>query len=366
MTVEFLRSEGSATLLFSGAVAIAGGATLGLDSTPAIFLRVPPGTQTVTVVVNPSDCTVVGESTQEVEVVTGTTIVVQFEVTCSFEPMERIAYQTGAGSGDIRTIRPDGSDPMILTFEEDVTGFPAWSPDGSRIAYSCQIFTLGQPFGGQGICSMNWDGTEQRALLGPGPSLFDGSSPAWSPDGAQLTFQARSAFKSADDKDIWGMSSDGDGANAFFEEEPEFYVLNADTEDAQAPAWSSDDRIAFSNGGFVTVMNSDGSGLTTLAEGFAPKWSPDSARLTYVSPELDVWIMNADGTNQTQVTDLGATAGVPSFSPDGQSILFHSPADGLLKRIWIVAVAGTNPRPLEVIPPDPASANVAWFAPSGP
>jgi Tol biopolymer transport system component len=101
----------------------------------------------------------------------------------------------------------------------------------------------------------------------------------------------------------------------------------------------------------IYVMNADGSGVKQLTHQLGydggPWWSPDGKRIVYranhpqtpaeiatykdllaqrlVRPnKMDLWIMNADGSDQRQVTHLGAASFGPSWTPDGKKIIFSS------------------------------------------
>ena len=101
----------------------------------------------------------------------------------------------------------------------------------------------------------------------------------------------------------------------------------------------------------VYVMNVDGSGLRQLTHqvGYdgGPWWSPDGKQIVYrayhptapdelkaysdllaqrlVRPnKMDLWLMDADGTNQRQITKLGAASFGPSWTADGKRIIFSS------------------------------------------
>jgi TolB protein len=101
----------------------------------------------------------------------------------------------------------------------------------------------------------------------------------------------------------------------------------------------------------IYVMNVDGSGLKQLTHQLGydggPWWSPDGKRIVYrayhpqsateiatykellaerlVRPnKMDIWIMNADGSDQRQITHLAAASFGPSWTADGRKIIFSS------------------------------------------
>ncbi len=71
-----------------------------------------------------------------------------------------------------------------------------------------------------------------------------------------------------------------------------------------------------------------------------PKWSPDGKRISFISSRggsFDLWMMDADGTNLTRLTDHPANDYDPIWMPDGQSLIFSSERDSRsdLYRLWL-------------------------------
>ena len=103
-------------------------------------------------------------------------------------------------------------------------------------------------------------------------------------------------------------------------------------------------------GGYrVYVMNSDGSGVTQLsnqAYSFHPVWSPDGSQIAYDADGDDdgfqeIWLMNADGSNQHLVYKPGGTnvdAWVGGWSPDGRYVAFTQIYLGLLPGKLVLGV----------------------------
>ena len=79
-----------------------------------------------------------------------------------------------------------------------------------------------------------------------------------------------------------------------------------------------------------------------------PSWSPDGQEITFVSNRdgnWEVYVMNADGTEQRRLTTSPAVDGHPVWSPEGEKIAFVSQRDGDVA-IWIMDADGGNKRKL--------------------
>ena len=83
-------------------------------------------------------------------------------------------------------------------------------------------------------------------------------------------------------------------------------------------------KLAFSSGGEIWVINADGTNeqrLTTNASTDTdPAWSPDGSKIVFAKSGSGVGVINADGTNELPLSGGGA----PAWSPDGTKIAFRS------------------------------------------
>src|SRR4030042_2832495 len=80
----------------------------------------------------------------------------------------------------------------------------------------------------------------------------------------------------------------------------------------------------------IYVMNADGTGQTNLtnypgANDYNPAWSPDGSKIAFYSyrdDNVEIYVMNADGSGQTRLTYYAENDAGPSWSPDGSKIAF--------------------------------------------
>jgi TolB protein len=258
----------------------------------------------------------------------------------------RIAYYSTTASGGnrgISVINTDGSSLTLLV----VSGLnPNWSPDGGQIAFEASH--NGKP----AIYLMNIDSSQQTYLT----DMASSSSPypVWSPDGQQIVFEMYDGYHN-----IYIINIDGSGLRP----------LTDPGLDAQRPTWSpNDQQVAFIYSSehhtpfkIATVAVNDSGDWHILAEGIDPVWSPNSQQIAFFSGLDDqLYLMNADGSNQKRLTNTGQIAPAlspPSWSLDGEHIAFVSRRDGNAE-IYTINADGSGEMRLTDNPADDQSP--AW------
>jgi Tol biopolymer transport system component len=235
----------------------------------------------------------------------------------------RIVFTSDRGSSstsEVYSAAADGTDVKRLTWNNGFEQDPAWSPDGSHIAYESSDQDRFRIF------VMNQDGSDQHVVSPGTTSIVMDWQPAWSPDGTQIAFASTRPTGNA--WHIWVMNADGTN----------LHQLPGDL--SQHPAWSPDGlRIAGDDGtGPLYIINADGTNerrLTTPPDGRydeAPDWSPDGSSLvfserTFGGASSALYAINADGAGNHQLTSGEYADYDPSWSPDGTGIVFRRRAD---------------------------------------
>ncbi len=290
----------------------------------------------------------------------------------------------------IHVMSPDGGGKRLL-----VDGFGAqWSPDGRRIAFTCWEDSPAD----WTLCVINRDGSGLRRLV---PDVLE-AQPSWSPDGKQIAFttyrglsivevesgSVRPLTRRRDDENpVW--SPDGrriaflrlvdDQSFSFViatinPDGTGFRTLTHEREDSREPVWSPNGRrIAYQGGvlgGFdIFVMNADGSNHTNLTRTDSPsetrpKWSPSGRWIAFESRNprrsADIHTIRADGARHRRLTRTSRTYdGDATWSPDGRSILFESDSDGN-RDVYVMSAAGRNLTNLTNDPKGTRNENPAW------
>jgi dipeptidyl aminopeptidase/acylaminoacyl peptidase len=222
--------------------------------------------------------------------------------------------------------------PESIVGTEDVTSFYAVSPDGSRLAY---VRHMGADNGGLQIFVANLDGTgiEQVTVELRGEAAPSGWAPAWSPDGSKIAYVGRDGNVYVLDL-ATGMSTQVTDDARDDAQSPTF---SADGSSIVYSVWLEPPGHDVGEVRIVPVAGGESERLVSGASNFGdPRLSPDGSLLAYscgVGWPHDLCLANADGTDARVL--VGGVEGPGSWSPDGTRIVYWAFPSG----VYVVDVA---------------------------
>ena len=269
----------------------------------------------------------------------------------------KVAFTSNfGGNNNIWLMDSNGTNQVALTTNPASDSYPDLSNDGSKIVF------VSDRDGNPEIYSMNAAGSFQTRLTS---NAATESEPAFSPDGSKIVF-----------------SSNRDGNH-------EIYIMNANgTNQTRLTTNAGDDGNAeFSPNGtkiifarlstsqtdsHIWTMNLDGTGQAPLTTGSFqlngyPSFSPNGQRIVFSSvrplshTNAEVYIMNADGTGQVRLTTASGNDLEPVFSPSGSQIAFRAERDGNAE-IYIMDSDGTDQNRITFDGPPTSNFAPSWAA----
>lgn len=209
---------------------------------------------------------------------------------------ESIAYTSTGEQGGYPAYIHHIESGRSFRLTEDNGLYPAWSPDGTQIVYENRFnlfITSTDPFNPEVFQLTHNDNAPH-------------TTPTWSPDGEQI------AFASTLDGNYNIFAIDADGRN-------QIRFTNHPSDDSH-PDWSPDGRqIAFQSHRFGTwdifVVDTETFIETQLTDSQGdyrePSWSPDSSKIAM--GESEIYIINANGTGLTNITNSVAYESAPDW-----------------------------------------------------
>ncbi len=254
----------------------------------------------------------------------------------------QIAFvSTRTGTKEIWAMDYDGSNQRPLTSLRTISLTPRWSPDATRIAFTC--YGLAGGVTSAQICLYSLETAKPMAFM-----RYKGtnSSPAWSPDGSKIMFMS----SMHGDPELFMIDVSGGNLRRIT------YSAGVDT----SPAWNpkTGQQIAFvsDRGGLpnLYLMNADGSSVEKLElpdMGYVidPAWAPNGQLLAFSwrrpNGNYDIYVMDIATRQIVELTRDAARNERPSWAPDGRHIVFESTRTGT-RQIWSMLADGTQPRQL--------------------
>ena len=242
----------------------------------------------------------------------------------------KIAFTSNRdGAGDIYLMDADGSDVVRLTYTPARETSPVWSPDGKKIIFDSERD------GNRELYIMNIDGSDQtRLTFNP---TADAGAVSFSPDGKRIAFarNASNEGQAAFNYDIYTMNVDGSDVRQ----------LTTDSEFDAEPIWSPDGtKILFTSGRErmyfkIYSVNPDGSGETKLMTNSSSgesafSFTSDGKQIFCIgdTPEKvgsnQIYLMNADGTDRRQITSFTNKMYRFTFSPAAKQFAISGNGDG--------------------------------------
>ena len=209
---------------------------------------------------------------------------------------------------DIYVMDGDGKNQKRLTVNPARDESPAWSPDGKKIAFVSNRNNVNKDH--MQIWVIDADGKNPIRLT---DGLGD-SNPDWSPDGTKILYDAHlDPEEHIGDDGITVMDAAGNNKRLL-------------TEEGAHPSWSPDGKRIVYTHGQIYVMDADGGNRTQLTHdvGFKrmPSWSPDGRSIAYMANDR-IWVMDSHGENQEQLTKINWD-NHPTWSPVSDAIAFTS------------------------------------------
>jgi Tol biopolymer transport system component len=268
----------------------------------------------------------------------------------------------------IWAVNSDGTDPRSLVdiqaelplyLASDKVGIQKWgepSPDGSQLAI--MLSTVAEYTNDKGETPPQFSiYLFDRQSLTLRLLVENGVEPAWSPDGTRI------AYRSTETSGLWTVDVAAGKTREVYaaDRENEHYVTEI--------SWSPDskrlvflDQVFRQSAAIVTAYADQTEPANVLISSttywpYLPQWSPNSEQILFVWPSgenpgpnknYDLWVINADGSGQTQLTqDIDVLAGGASqWSPDGNWIVFGGTKfyeeSEPLTDIWLVDKSGAN------------------------
>ena len=262
----------------------------------------------------------------------------------------KIAYiaETGPKNNRVKRLAimdSDGANHRFITNGQSTALTPRYSPDYSKIAYVSYLNGFARIF----VYDIG-SGRQTLITESQNPTF----APRWSPDGRWILY----SMAVAGNTDIYRIGSGGGGTPQRLTDTPGIDVGGSYSPDGTRVVFESDR----SGSQQVYVMNADGSDQRRISffggRAATPEWSPrgDQIAFTHIAGDLRVAVMSPSGGGMRHLTNSWQDE-APTWSPNGRIVQFFRTARNSGETsIWQVDLTGRNERrlPTPVGASDPA------------
>jgi TolB protein len=245
------------------------------------------------------------------------------------------------GTKEIWLMDYDGANQRTLTSLRSIALTPRWSPDASRIAFTC--FKPMIRVTAAQICMYSMD---TGKLVSFPQFKGSNSSPSWSPDGSQIIFSS----SMPGNPELYVSDANGSRPRRLTNSSGANTSATWNPKTGQTVVFVSD------RGGVPQLysMNSDGTSvskfdLPDMGYVIDPAWSPNGQILAFSwrrpNGNYDIYVMEAATSKIVEITRDAGRNERPSWAPDGRHIVFESTRGGT-RQIWSMLADGSQPHQL--------------------
>jgi TolB protein len=254
----------------------------------------------------------------------------------------QIGYvSTRSGNKEIWAMDYDGANQHQLTSLRSISLTPRWSPDASRIAFTCYP-TAGAILSAQ-ICMYSM--LTAKMISWP-HYRGTNSAPAWSPDGAKIMFMS----SMNGNPELFTADADGGHVKRLT------FAVGASTSAAWNPKTGQQVAFVSDRGGTPQLYTMDADGgdvqkvsLPDMGYVIDPAWSPNGQLLAFSwrrpNGNYDLYVMDIASHALVELTRDAGRNERPSWAPDGRHLVFESTRTGT-RQIWSMLADGSNARQL--------------------